>query len=43
MEIKDWHTVVRDRKEGTRTVLEAKVRNGMQWWRRKRKTLNDVF
>jgi hypothetical protein len=29
MGITDWHTVVRDRKEGTRTVLEAKVRNGM--------------
>jgi len=29
MGITDWYTVVRDRKEGTRTVLEVKVHNGM--------------
>jgi hypothetical protein len=28
MGITDWHTVVRDRKEWTRTVFEAKVRKG---------------
>jgi hypothetical protein len=33
--IRDWHTVARDRQEWRRAVLEAKVHNVLESWRRR--------
>jgi hypothetical protein len=44
MGIRKWHTVARDQKKWRRTVLEAKVNNGLKRLRtRRERKRNDRF